>query len=148
VVSRPQVAHAALLVVGLVLLGAGASLLAQPDYTIALEPVSASSVPSDASPVQFDSLPADDRAILQRALDAPDGTVAVTSERRVDAFRYGDAAGDHYLVRGDAHFRVTTGGGGVLSGADEILAWVLLSVGTLAVLATGRDLYRHRSRGR
>jgi len=145
-VSRSQLAHAALFVVGLLLLLAGFSLLGQAEYTHVAELIDESDVPDGKSPIPVESLSESDRDVVATAIDAPGEAVAVQADERIDPFHYGDASGDHYVVRGDDYYRITTAGGGVLSGADEILAWVLLAFGTLAVLAGGLDLWRHQRR--
>jgi len=143
-VSRAQLAHAALLAVGLLLLLAGVSLLGGAEYTHVAEPIDESDLRDDEDPIPVESLSESDREVVESAVDAPGETVAVQADGRVDPFHYGDASGDHYVVRGDDYYRIATGGGGVLSGADEILAWILLAFGTLGVLAGGLDLWRHR----
>jgi hypothetical protein len=147
-VTQRRLLALATLVLGLALVAGGVALLDQPEYTHDVEQVSADAVPAEATPLNVSALSPQGRAIVQDAIRSSqrEPSVALDRDGRVPAFASGDGSGETVVRAGGDYVRVVTGGEGVLSALDEIVAWVLLTFGSLAVVAGSLDAIRNRRR--
>lgn len=121
----------------------------QLEYYHSVERVSNDTVTNDSSPLAYDDLSPEARAVVRDARNAPDNEAIITDpEQKPSEFEYpGDQSPIYYVRENGSYYQLRTGkiGGGPLA-VVGLAVKGLLGVSGLALLGIGGDSLRRRER--
>lgn len=142
-VPRVRVASLLLVVVGAVLVGVGVTQVAQGQYVHDVVEVTDSEIPGGADVMAYGNLSESGQRAVREAVESDDHESRVRADKRPPKFDYdGETPDTYYVAYEGSYYRVVTTGPSYGDGLADSFSYLLVVLGTVAVIAGAVEIYR------